>query len=90
MWDISFRSATTTFDWIIITSPEAEIEKEKDIEKMDYETESPEDKEEHGLGLHTVDIVMEENAHGDDTAEEDVCKNDDSNTEHVYSASEKE
>nr|KAJ0213953.1 hypothetical protein LSAT_V11C400187640 [Lactuca sativa] len=59
-------STTTTFDWIIITSPEAEIEKEMDIEKMDDETESPEHKQEHGLGLHTVDIVMEENAHGDD------------------------
>nr|KAJ0185740.1 hypothetical protein LSAT_V11C900490640 [Lactuca sativa] len=58
--------ATTTFDWIIITSPEAEIEKEMDIEKMDDETESLEHKEEHGLGLHTADIVMEENAHGDD------------------------
>ncbi|KAL7603952.1 hypothetical protein Lser_V15G19418 [Lactuca serriola] len=58
--------AATTFDWIIITSPEAEIEKEMDIEKMDDETESPEHKEEHGLGLHIADIVMEENAHGDD------------------------
>nr|KAJ0215355.1 hypothetical protein LSAT_V11C300127750 [Lactuca sativa] len=58
--------AATTFDWIIITSPEAEIEKEMDIEKMDDETESPKHKEEHGLGLHTADIVMEENAHGDD------------------------
>ncbi|CAH1413121.1 unnamed protein product [Lactuca virosa] len=75
---------------MIITSPEAEIEKEMDIEKMDDETESPEHKEEHGLGLHTAGIVMEENAHGDDTAEEGVCKNDDSSTEHVYSASEKE
>ena len=43
-----------------------EIEKEMDIEKMDDETESPKHKEEHGLGLHTADIVMEENAHGDD------------------------
>ncbi|KAL7608843.1 hypothetical protein Lser_V15G12110 [Lactuca serriola] len=60
------RVAATTFDWIIITSPEAEIEKEMDIEKMDDETESPKHKEEHGLGLHTADIVMEENTHGDD------------------------
>ncbi|KAL7588444.1 hypothetical protein Lser_V15G38756 [Lactuca serriola] len=58
--------ADTTFDWIIITSPESEIEKEMDIDKMDDETESLEHKEEHGLGLHTADIVMEENAHGDD------------------------
>nr|KAJ0215672.1 hypothetical protein LSAT_V11C300152530 [Lactuca sativa] len=60
------QSTATTFDWIIITSPKAEIEKEMDIENMDDETEFPEHKEEHGLGLHTVDIVMEENAHGDD------------------------
>ncbi|XP_023743847.1 BRCT domain-containing protein At4g02110 [Lactuca sativa] len=38
----------------------SEIEKEK----MDDETESPEDKEEHGP--HTADVVMEENEHGDD------------------------
>ncbi|CAH1434172.1 unnamed protein product [Lactuca virosa] len=47
-----------------VAKSSTEIEKEMDIEKMDDETESPEDKEEHGA--HTADIVMEENAHGDD------------------------
>ncbi|CAH1433221.1 unnamed protein product [Lactuca virosa] len=72
---------------------------------MDDETESPEHKEEHGLGLHTVDIVIgwelsfcplraskrsKRNVNDLQTTEEGVCKNDDSSTDHVYSTSEKE